>query len=300
MLMGPLWGTNGHRRSSKNRVLSDGLMLGRWCIWLAAALAPACQRQEWRRHYVAEYSALHALIARGEMPRSARSFLVAFLAACFSNAFYLRFSRQELQRWARGPELVLAGGASLAVVLVAASRGFANTRAVLHGDTGVLLSYAIPIVFALTVGVTLILVRGQAVYALGWRSFGFFAAKVASILALVPLLWLELNPLFRQLSPNTELATLLVALVSRLAFIGAFACALLWSFADQRRRCPECLRLLTLPTTSGSRSSVLDAVTTQYVCENGHGSLTVPESETAPAQQWVKLDDSWQDLFTVH
>jgi hypothetical protein len=76
-----------------------------------------------------------------------------------------------------------------------------------------------------------------------------------------------------------------------------FACALAWVFADQRRRCPECLGLLALPVTIGSWASVLEPVSTELVCEQGHGSLSVPESALALPQKWTALDVSWRGLF---
>jgi hypothetical protein len=47
-------------------------------------------------------------------------------------------------------------------------------------------------------------------------------------------------------------------------------------------------------------SSLLDPVTTEFVCERGHGSLAMPETDASSAERdrWTGMDDSWRDLFT--
>jgi hypothetical protein len=82
-----------------------------------------------------------------------------------------------------------------------------------------------------------------------------------------------------------------------LLFLAACCFAVWWSFADQRQRCPECLERLALPVTIGSWSSVLEPVTTEFLCESGHGSLCVPETEQSERGRWTALDASWRELF---
>jgi hypothetical protein len=76
--------------------------------------------------------------------------------------------------------------------------------------------------------------------------------------------------------------------------------ALLWLFADQRRRCRVCLARLATPTHFGSPSSwLLDPMGTELLCERGHGTLYVPEthSSTQKPEGWTELDESWREIF---
>jgi hypothetical protein len=52
-----------------------------------------------------------------------------------------------------------------------------------------------------------------------------------------------------------------------------------------------------MPVTMGSWSSVLEPVTTEFMCESGHGSLCVPETESGEPDRWTSLDPSWRELF---
>jgi hypothetical protein len=71
----------------------------------------------------------------------------------------------------------------------------------------------------------------------------------------------------------------------------------LWSLADQRRRCPVCLGRLEMPVTLGSWASVFEPPTTEFLCADGHGSLSVQEAEPTAADRWIALDSSWRSLF---
>jgi hypothetical protein len=67
-------------------------------------------------------------------------------------------------------------------------------------------------------------------------------------------------------------------------------------FDDQRRRCPECLRRLARPVTMGSWGSMFEPVTTEFLCDEGHGALSLAESEIGEGDRWVSLDASWREL----
>lgn len=76
--------------------------------------------------------------------------------------------------------------------------------------------------------------------------------------------------------------------------------ALRWALIDQRRRCPECLRLLAHPARIGLPSQTfLEWYGTEFVCVKGHGLLHVPEIPTVSfrTQSWMQLDRSWGSLF---
>jgi hypothetical protein len=84
-----------------------------------------------------------------------------------------------------------------------------------------------------------------------------------------------------------------------LILIGNVA-ALRWALTDQRRRCPECLRLLAHPARIGLPSQTfLEWYGTEFACVKGHGLMHVPEIPTVSfrTQNWVQLDRSWSGLF---
>jgi len=61
------------------------------------------------------------------------------------------------------------------------------------------------------------------------------------------------------------------------ACLGAFL-AIRWAMLDQRRRCPNCLRLLDKPVRMGSGSRILlEWNGTELLCLRGHGVMHVPE-----------------------
>ena len=71
---------------------------------------------------------------------------------------------------------------------------------------------------------------------------------------------------------------------------------------DQRRRCRICLARLSMPVQMGARGHVLmDRMSTELACPNGHGLLWAPEDplESHPKDRWLRLDESWQDLFEL-
>lgn len=73
-----------------------------------------------------------------------------------------------------------------------------------------------------------------------------------------------------------------------------------WILQDQRRRCPECLRLLSSPARVGQAScNFLSWNGTELFCVRGHGLLHIPELPTSwfSTQRWLCLDASWACLF---
>jgi hypothetical protein len=72
-----------------------------------------------------------------------------------------------------------------------------------------------------------------------------------------------------------------------------------WALADQRQRCPVCLRLLTNPTRIGDPAqTVLGSYGTELICTRGHGSLYVPNvpSSWCSSQRWQYLAPSSASL----
>lgn len=82
-----------------------------------------------------------------------------------------------------------------------------------------------------------------------------------------------------------------------------FAISLLgfrWAVADQRQRCPMCLRRVTNPATVGLASrTFLGWNGTEMICMGGHALLHVPSLPTSwfSGQRWMYLDSSWEFLF---
>jgi hypothetical protein len=73
-----------------------------------------------------------------------------------------------------------------------------------------------------------------------------------------------------------------------------------WVLQDQRKRCPECLRLLSSPARVGQAScNFLSWNGTELFCVQGHGLLHIPELPTSwfSTQRWLCLDSSWRGLF---
>jgi hypothetical protein len=73
-----------------------------------------------------------------------------------------------------------------------------------------------------------------------------------------------------------------------------------WALADQRERCPVCLRLLANPTRIGDPSqSFLGWYGTELVCSHGHGFLYIPGTSTSwyETQRWQYLDPTWNTLL---
>ena len=150
-----------------------------------------------------------------------------------------------------------------------------------------LLGYLVGIAFAMAVGAFLVARQLSVGLHHSWRYWRFLIAKTILLMLIPSLLWVECTRFVP--IPARPLITLL--------FLGACGFAFWWSFADQHRRCPVCLSWLALPITLGSWSSVLDPVTTEFLCESGHGSLCVPETEQSERERWTNLDASWRDFF---
>jgi hypothetical protein len=123
----------------------------------------------------------------------------------------------------------------------------------------------------------------------GPRSGLFLAAKTLLVLPIVVFGSLDLASLGSSVSPFA----LHIAF-----FSGLFAAR--WILADQRRRCPVCLRLLANPVRMGEPSRILlEWHGTELMCLRGHGMLYVPEWPAiwSSRQRWLALGPSWGGLF---
>lgn len=266
-------------------------------ILLASWLVPRRARSPWRARWDSSVRDWWILVERGELSGEVGPQIVRHCWGAFPEAFWLRFSKRHLRHAVRGPGfLLLSAGLVLALGAVL-TRGFQVTRGLPGGQEDALVGHGFAIVFALAIGVTLVVLGRLSVERYGWRYWSFLLVKTLLVMLIVPLLWIEAGAALRASIPSAGLRMLVGGLLFTLVFMAAFGCALLWSFADQRRRCPVCLQRLALPVTMGSWASVFEPPTTELLCEEGHGTLCLPETETGEPDHWTPLDSSWRELF---
>jgi hypothetical protein len=291
----------------------------RWLVILASWIVPQPQRAAWRSCQKRELDAWWKLVDVGELTTySSREIARCLRQTCLA-FFWLRIGREHVRRLLRGPALVLAAGCALFGLLAVVSRGFQATRGIAavfrvmlfppenlplssiprHGSDTVF-AFTAPIVFAVAIAVLFMAFRHLRLRACGWRYWSFLTTKIALVMTLVPLLWIELSALVRaQLAPSTG-RLLLTGLVFRLIFMGVFVYAIGWCFTDQERRCPTCLQWLANPVSIGNSSNVFEPPVTELLCERGHGVLSVPEVAGVEPDRWTAFDPSWSELFETH
>jgi hypothetical protein len=292
----------------------DGVLppaLCRWLLGIAGRLAPRAVRREWQKRWHARLANLCILVDRGEVAGRYRVETMLLCRDALSNAFWLRFNRAGLQRWTLGPQFVMALAAAGALVLALLSRGFQATRSIVdaaiewkieprqlrydpRGD--LVVGHVVPIVLALAIGAALFAIGRLSLGRYGWRYWLFLTVKIASVIVLVPLVWIEGSRFLWNLLTPEVLRVWVAGIGATLAFLGGFGLASIWVFDDQRRRCPVCLRRLARPVTMGSWGSMFDPVTTEFLCDEGHGALSLAESEIGAGDRWVSLDASWREF----
>jgi hypothetical protein len=285
-------------------------LLAVWLLRAAAHLAPEGARAEWRDLWMTRLENLWILAARGELPIQAPAETSRLCADAIARAFWLRFERKRVMKWLRGPAAILSASAAAMVALTILSRAFQGTRSVIYTyiawrteprtlrydpRADLMVGHFVPLLFALTMGAALVAIGRLSVGRYGWRYWSFLVAKLLSVLILLPLIWIEGNAALRAHMVRPEVGLILGWLTWTLAFLLAFAFGVLWAFTDQRRRCPVCLGLLAMPVTLGSWASVFEPVTTEMLCHEGHGSLSMNESD-GTGDRWVALDASWRGL----
>ena len=135
----------------------------------------------------------------------------------------------------------------------------------------------------------------------GWqhlRWWGFFAAKSLALTGSTYLLvWLVVHGVMGWVGGTVYP---LADEAAFWTFLPLAVAILAWCIADQQKRCRVCLRRLSMPVDVGRPGSVLlNFAGTEMVCEDGHGTLYVAESEANSLERdrWQTLDDSWAGLF---
>jgi hypothetical protein len=293
---------------------SDGVpppTLCRWLLRIAGRLAPPALRHEWCKCWYSRLSNLCILVDRGEVAGRDRAELMLLCRDAVSNAFWLRFNRAGLRRWTLGPQFVITLVAVGALLLALLSHGFRATRSIVdaaiewkieprqlrydpRGD--LVVGHVVPIVLALAIGAALVAIGRLSLGRYGWRYWFYLAVKIAAVIILVPLVWIEgSRGLWNLLTPEV-LRAWVAGVGATVAFLGGFGLCAIWVFDDQRRRCPVCLGRLSRPVTMGTWGSMFDPATTEFLCDEGHGALSLAESEIGEGDRWVALDASWREF----
>jgi hypothetical protein len=282
-----------------------------WLLRAAAGLAPHAQREEWRSLWMSRLENLWILAYRGELPIHAPTETALLCADAIAAAFWLRFDRARVMLWMRGPGFVLWAAAAAFAILAILSHGFAGTRNVLYTyiawvtepralrydpKAELVVGNFVPLLFAFTVGASLIAIGRLSLGRYGWRYWFYLLGKLAAVLTIVPLIWIEGNAALRAHVTTPSVSLLLGWLAWTLAFLGAFGCGVMWVFADQRQRCPVCLGRLAMPVTFGSWASMFEPATTELLCNEGHGALSMDDGPVGAGDRWTSLDSSWRGL----
>ena len=286
--------------------------LCRWLLRIADRLAPPTVRHEFSKLWNSRLVNLCILVDRGEVAGRDRDELMLLCHDALSNAFWLRFNRAGLRRWTLGPQFVMTLAAVAALLIALLSHGFQATRSLVYAAIewdivpgklpyvdprhNMVVAHAFPIAMALAIGASLVAIGRLSLGRYGWRYWCYLAVKLVAVIVLIPLLWIEGSRWLWLLMTPELLRAWVAGLGATLAFLGGFGLAAIWVFDDQRRRCPVCLRLLARPVTMGSWSSMFEPVTTEFLCDEGHGALSLAESEIGQGDRWVSLDASWREL----
>ncbi len=271
----------------------------RGLLGVASLLVPGAFRAEWRARRRADLQEYWDLYRRGDAPWEQTPF--EYCSGMFAHAFAERFPVEFLRRAVLRPRFVVLG-AMLAFLLTGLlTHGFSATLNLLYAlisltgkrphDTreGVAAAHVVLISFALLVAIRLVALTRPPLHRYGWRYWSFLFFKLGATLVLVPVLWIETTFAVRAFISNASLSIILGGLLPSLIFIAALGCAITWCFSDQRRRCPVCLRRLSLPVTTGSWSSMFEPASTEFLCEEGHGSLILPENVQGHTEHWTSL-----------
>ena len=288
----------------------------RWLVLLASWTVPSPQRAAWRRRQERELSQWWTLVELGELTTHSSREIVRGLKQACAGFFWARIDRANLRRLPRGPAMVLAAGCAAFGGLAVASHWFQATRRIAsvfrvmlfppadlppsaiprHGGDMVV-AFAAPLVFAILIAILLVAFRQLHLRGRSWRYWAFLSAKLGLVLTLVPLAWMELSAMVRAGIAPSEYRALLTGLAFRLIFMAVFVNAWGWCFSDQVRRCPICLQRLSSPVSIGNCSNVFEPAVTEFLCERGHGALSVPEVVGTEPDRWTDFDPSWSALF---
>lgn len=254
----------------------------------ASLFVPTKLRSAWRHPRDASLDGLWTLAERGELPGSEFAWLAWWCRDTVEDALFTRCGLFDIGRWAGSPSFVMAAPAFVLLLMALATHGFAITRSLANANQNRLVANLFPIAFAFAVSAIAaagrISLRGHS-----WRYGAFLFLKLLVLAVIIPLLWIEAGAALRGAIANRTVRVLAGGLAPAIVFVASFGWAVLWSLADQRQRCPVCLRRLVIPVRIGSWGSVFEPATTEWICGAGHGSLCIPDLESGESGQWIEL-----------
>jgi hypothetical protein len=284
------------------------------CLVRAASwIVPHAVRPQWRARWESNLRNLWVLTERGELPDAALGQAAWLGRHAFAEAFSARLHRADLARWVRGPSFVIVCAAAALFLMGVSTRGFPMTRHILEVAQSLrrypsalgpfdprwdlIFRYTFPMVLAMITAGMLVATSQLPFRRYNWRYWSFLVLKTASLMVLVCFFWIEGGAAFRRHLHNETVRGLVGGLLFVAVYIAIAGWTMIWSFADQRRRCPICLERLAMPVSVGSWSSVLDPAGTELLCRSGHGSLCLSENILGQSDRWIELDPSWRTLF---
>jgi hypothetical protein len=285
----------------------------RWLINAASWMVPAALQPAWHARWDSNLRNLWILTARGELPDAALAQTAWVCRHAFAEAFSTRMRMADLARWVRGPFFVILCSAGALFLVGIASGWFPMTRYILSVAESLrryptalgrydprwdlIFRYTFPMVLAAVTAGMLIATSQLPLRRYRWRYWSFLTLKTVSLLTLAAIFWIEGGAAFRRCLHNQTERALLGGLLFLALYVAICGCTVIWSFSDQRRRCPICLERMALPVSVGSWSSVLDPAGTELLCRSGHGSLCLSETALSQPDRWIELDPSWRTLF---
>jgi len=283
-------------------------VLARWLIRLAAGMVPRPQRAEWRARWGSGLREWWVLIERGELIYLGAAQIVMYCRPAFAEAFWLRFNRQGLRALVRSPLCPLATLAAAVAAAGVLTHGFSATRTLLASaqtwHSGLspsredfLVGHVFSLAFGLAIGMGVAAFQRLPLRWYGWHYWSYFLLKTASVFLATAVLWIEGGAAVRARVLLPDGAGITAGALFWVLSMPGFGIVMGWSFRDQRRRCPVCLSRLSLPVPVGSWSSVLEPAAVELLCDRGHGSLCMTETQAAGPDRWTVLGPSWQDLF---
>ena len=285
----------------------------RWLIRIASLLVLAPVRPAWHARWNSNLRNLWILVERGELPESALAQFAWLSRTAFAEAAATRFRRDAFELWMRGPNFVISCACAALFLMGFTTRGFPMTRFLFHVAVSLrmhptpmgrydprwdaILRYAFPLAIALVTAIVLVAGNHLSFHRYTLRYWLFLILKTTSLMIILAFFWIEGGAALRSHLHNETVRALVGGLIFAALFIAIFGWTMLWSFADQRRRCPVCLQRLSMPVRIGSWSSVLDPASTELMCRNGHGTLSLSETGMSEPDRWIELDPSWRSLF---
>lgn len=251
-------------------------------IELLSLLVPFAQRADWLSEWRAEL--LHV------PPEQA----ISFSLGCIPDAVWLRCHQQHTASAVfRHPAACLLSLACLSLICITISFRLQAQLSALQRQpdpnapdpVGLIIVYVVLAAGALLLGGPANLARSFCPKSR--RSWLFLMMKISLLL---PVFYCALA-----LMSVVDFPPLTLVL---LALNFALFC---WAFADQKGRCPVCLRPLVDPIRVGcAAKTFLEWYGSESMCAHGHGLLHRPEASASYCGNgtWLPLDDSWAPLFS--